>query len=143
MKTHTTNYTTTLIEIAEDSPVLASVIPVVKNDKKTIANFQYEKLTKHPLKYTSDELLFEIFAERNDISPSELEEARQAFFSKGQPCLRTSPLAKKNGFGIFHNQDSKVKLIPAESEEYQQLLKDDSVKKVKAMRYKKINRNGL
>ena len=139
MKTHTTNYTTTLIEIAEDSPVLASVIPVVKNDKKTIANFQYEKLTKHPLKYTSDELLFEIFAERNDISPSELEEARQAFFSKGQPCLRTSPLAKKNGFGIFHNQDSKVKLIPAESEEYQQLLKDDSVKKVKAMRYKKIN----
>ena len=34
MKTHTTNYTNTLIEIAEDSPVLASVIPVVKNDKK-------------------------------------------------------------------------------------------------------------
>ncbi len=143
MKTHTTNYTNTLIEIAEDSPVLASVIPVVKNEKKTIANYQYEKLSKHPLEYTSDELLFEIFAERNDISPSELEEARQAFFSKGQPCLRTSPLAKKNGFGIFHNQDSKVKLIPAESEEYQQLLKDDSVKKVKAMRYKKINRNGL
>ncbi|WP_313269593.1 DUF6157 family protein [Epilithonimonas vandammei] len=50
MKTHTTNYTNTLIEIAEDFPVPASVIPIVKNDKKTIANFQYEKLTKHPLK---------------------------------------------------------------------------------------------
>lgn len=35
MKTHTTNYTNTLIEIAEDSPVLASVITVVKNDKKS------------------------------------------------------------------------------------------------------------
>lgn len=57
MKTHTTNYTNTLIEIAEDSPVLASVIPVVKNDKKTIANFQYEKLTKHPLKYLPHILL--------------------------------------------------------------------------------------
>ncbi len=137
MKTHTTNYTNTLIEIAEDSPLLASVIPVVKNDKKLIANYQYEKLSKHPLKYTSDELLFEIFAERNDISSSELEEEKQNYFSKGQACLRTSPLAKKNGFGIFHNQDAKVKLIPAESEEYQQLLKDDSVKKVKAMRSKK------
>lgn len=137
MKTHTTNYTNTLIEIAEDSPVSASVIPVVKNDKKLIVNYQYEKLSKHPLKYTSDELLFEIFAERNDISSSELEEEKQNYFSKGQACLRTSPLAKKNGFGIFHNQDSKFKLIPAESEEYQLLLKDDSVKKVKAMRSKK------
>jgi len=137
MKTHTTNYTNTLIEIAEDSPVSASVIPVVKNEKKTIAYYQYEKLSKHPLKYTSDELLFEIFAERNDISSSELEEEQQKFFSKGQPCLRTSPLAKKNGFGIFHNLDSKIKLIPVESEEYQELLKDDAVKKVKAMRFKK------
>ncbi|MFC4685525.1 DUF6157 family protein [Epilithonimonas pallida] len=137
MKTHTTNYTNTLIEIAEDSPVSASVIPVVKNDKKTIANYQYEKLSKHPLKYTSDELLFDIFVERNDISPSELEEEKQKFFSKGQACLRTSPLAKKNGFGIFHNEDSKVRLIPAESEEYQQLLKDNAVKKVKAMKSKR------
>lgn len=137
MKTHTTNYTNTLIEIAEDSPVSASVIPVVKNDKKTIANYQYEKLSKHPLKYTSDDLLFEIFAERNDISPSELEEKKLKFFSKGQACLRTSPLAKKNGFGIFHNQNSKIKLIPAESEEYKVLLNDDAVAKVKAMKSKK------
>ena len=57
MKTHTTNYTTTLIEIAEDSPVLASVIPVVKNEKKTIAHYQYEKFTKHPLKYLPHILL--------------------------------------------------------------------------------------
>lgn len=137
MKTHTTNYTNTLIEIAEDSPVSASVIPVVKNDKKTIANYQFEKLSQHPLKYTSDELLFEIFAERKDISPSELEEEKQKFFSKGQACLRTSPLAKKNGFGIFHNQDSKIKLIPVESAEYQELLNDDCVAKVKAMKSKK------
>lgn len=137
MKIHTTNYTNTLIEIAEDSPVSASVIPVVKNDKKTIANYQYEKLSKHPLKYTSDELLFEIFAERNDVSPSELAEEKQNYFSKGQACLRCSPLAKKNGFGIFHNQDSKIKLIPAESKEYEELLNDETVTKVMAMKSKK------
>jgi len=66
-----------------------------------------------------------------------LEEEKQKFFSKGQACLRCSPLAKKNGFGIFHNHDSKVKLIPVESEEYQELLKDDSVKKIKAMKSKR------
>jgi len=137
MKTHTTNYTGTLIEIAEDSPVSKAVIPVVKNEKKTIANYQFEKLSKKPLKYTSDELLFEIFVERNDISPSEFEAEKQKFFSKGQACLRTSPLAKKNGFGIFHNQDSKIKLVPVESEEYQELLRDEKVTKVKAMRSKK------
>ncbi len=137
MKTYTINYTNTLIETAEDSPVTSSVIPVVKNDKKTIANYQYEKLSKHPLKYTSDELLFEIFAERNDISSSELEEEKENYFSKGQACLRTSPLDKKNGFGIFHNQNSKIKLVPVESEEYHELLKNDTVAKVKAMRSKK------
>ena len=137
MKTHTTNYTNTLIEIAEDSPVSKAVIPVVKNEKKTIANYQFEKLSKQTLRYTSDELLFEIFAERNDISSSEFEEEKQKFFSKGQACLRTSPLAKKNGFGIFHNEDSKIQLIPAESDDYQKLLADDSVKKVKAMKSKK------
>jgi hypothetical protein len=138
MKPHTTNYTNTLIEIAEDSPVSKAVIPVVKNEKKKkIANYQFEKLSKKPLKYTSDELLFEIFVERNDISPSEIEEEKQKFFSKGQPCLRTSPLAKKNGYGIFHNEDSKVQLIPAESDDYQKLLADDSVKKVKALKSKK------
>lgn len=137
MKTHTTNYTNTLIEIAEDSPVSKAVIPVVKNEKKTIANYQFEKLLKQPLKYTSDELLFEIFVERNDISSSEFDDEKQKFFSKGQPCLRTSPLAKKNGFGIFHNADSKVQLIPAESDNYQKLLADESVKKVKAMKSKK------
>lgn len=57
MKTHTTNYTNTLIEIAEDSPVSVSIIPVVKNDKKTIANYQYEKLSKNPLKYLPHILL--------------------------------------------------------------------------------------
>jgi len=137
MKPHTTNYSNTLIEIAEDSPVSKAAIPAVKNEKKTIANYQFEKLSKQPLKYTSDELLFEIFAERNDISPSDFEEEKQKFFSKGQPCLRTSTLAKKNGFGIFHNENSKVQLIPAESDDYQKLLADDSVKKVKAMRSKK------
>jgi surfactin synthase thioesterase subunit len=82
MKTHTTNYTNTLIEIAEDSPVSASVIPVVKNDKKTIAHYQYEKLSKHPLKYTSDELLFDIFVKEMTFRPQNWRKKNKSFFQR-------------------------------------------------------------
>ncbi|MFP3836102.1 DUF6157 family protein, partial [Chryseobacterium sp. SIMBA_028] len=59
------------------------------------------------------------------------------FFSKGQPCLRTSPLSKRYGFGIHHDSEGKVALFPVESKDYQTFLNDDSITKVKAMRSKR------
>ncbi|MFP8892877.1 DUF6157 family protein [Chryseobacterium cucumeris] len=136
MKQHTTNYTDTLIEIAEDCPVSQAQIPPEKKTK-TLANLQYEKLIKQPYQYSSDDLIFECYAIKNDLSESEKQSEREKFFSKGQPCLRCSPLAKKYGFGFHHNSEGKVALIPVESEEYQILLNDRSVAKTKAMRSKK------
>ncbi|WP_262888194.1 DUF6157 family protein [Chryseobacterium gallinarum] len=52
-------------------------------------------------------------------------------------CLRSSPLAKRYGFGFHHNSEGKVALFPVESKEYQQFLNDNSVKKTKAMRSKR------
>ena len=101
MKTHTTNYTNTLIEIAEDSPVPKAVIPVVKNEKKTIANYQFEKLTKKPLQYTSDKLLFEIFAERNGISPSEFEKRNSNSFQNDKPVCERHLWLRKMASGFF------------------------------------------
>ena len=49
---------------------------------------QFEMISKNPYKYTSDEILFQVFAEKNDLTESEREEARAQFFSKGQACLR-------------------------------------------------------
>lgn len=137
MKIHTTNYFNTFIEVAEDCPVSVSEIPTFKKEK-SIANYQYEILIKNPYQYTSDYILFEISAIKNDISPTEKPEAKSQFFSKGQPCFRTSPLTKRYGFGVHFNSDGKLALVPLESEEYTTLVQDNSIQKVKAMRSKKL-----
>lgn len=136
MKTHTTNYFNTLITVPEDSRADCGTPPPEK-DKKTIANYQFDLLTKNPFKYTSDEILFTIFSLRNDVSAAEMNNEKIKFFSKGQPCLRTSPLAKTYGWGIYSDESGKIKLIDSISDEYQKLLKDEDVKKVSAMRSKK------
>ncbi len=136
MKQHTTNYTNTFIEIAEDCPVSQSQIPPNKKEK-TIANLHYEMLIKSPYQYTSDDVIFESFAEKKGITDGEKEFERSLFFSKGQACMRCSPLTKRYGFGIHNNSEGKISLVPMESETYQNFLKDGSVKKVKAMRTKR------
>lgn len=136
MKQHTTNYTNTFIEVAEDCTMCKAQIPPDKKEK-TLANLQYEQIVKNPYKYTSDDIIFDCFAFKNDISADEKPDEREKFFSKGQPCLRTSSLVKRYGFGIHHNKDGKIAIFPIESEEYQQFLKDESITKVKAMRSKR------
>lgn len=137
MKTHSTNYFNTLIEIAEDSPRLEAENPVQKGDSKTVALLQFEMLKNQPYRYDSDDVFFEVFAQRKDIIEAEKPEERKKFFSKGQPCFRASPLTKQYGFGIHSDVNGKVALIPAESKEYIKLLNDEGVKKVKAMRSKR------
>ncbi|CAM2990148.1 hypothetical protein DRF59_10680 [Chryseobacterium flavum] len=136
MKQHTTNYINTFIEIAEDCPVLQSQVPPEKK-VKTLAQLQYEQIIKHPYQYSSDDIIFECYAIKNNIPENKRQEARNAFFSKGQACLRSSPLAKRYGFGIHHNQEGKVAIFPIESEKYQSFIQDPSVTKVKAMRSKR------
>ena len=127
----------TFIEVAEDCKTDISLIPPIKGNKKSIANWQFELLQQKPLVYSSDDLLFEIFAIRNELTDAELTQAKLDFFSKGQACLRASPLPKTYGWGIFFDSEGKISLVPQESERYQQLLMDDSVHKVKAMRSSK------
>lgn len=136
MKQHTTNYINTLIQTAEDCPVSQAQIPPEKKEK-TLANLQYEQISKNPYQHSSDDIIFECYAFKNDISESEKQEKRNIFFSKGQACLRSSPLAKRYGFGIHHNKEGKVAIYPVESEEYQKLSNDPSVTKTKAMRSKR------
>ena len=135
MKTHkyTTNYKNTFIEVAEDCPVSIAEIPPEKRNK-TLANIQYEIISKNPYKFTSDEVMLECYIQKNDISNSEKEEVEDQFFSKGQDCLRSSALAKRYGFGFHHNSDKKVALFSLESGDYQNFVEDANLSKVKAMR---------
>ena len=109
-------------------------MPPIKANAKTVANIQFEMLNKNPYKFTSDDVLFQVYAERNDLSESELEEARKMFFSKGQPCFRASPLTKRYGWGIHNNQEGKIAMYGLGTDEYERFLNDKGLKVVKAMK---------
>ncbi len=132
-----TNYFNTLIEIAEDCPIRYGDMPPVRGEKKSIANLQFDLLYDHPYKYTSDDILFTVYAMRKELARADMEAERQRYFSKGQPCFRASPLTKRYGWGIHANAEGKIAMIASDSAAYQQLLQDDSVMKKKAMRSKR------
>lgn len=134
MNQHTTNDPDTFILIADDSPVASGEIPPVKGNRLTAANIQFEMIRKNPYRYTSDDVVFEVYAQKNDLTKAGYKAARTAFFSKGQPCLRASPLTKRYGWGVHSNGESKIAIYGAETKEYAQFSKDKSLKLVKAMR---------
>lgn len=131
------NYYDTFIEVAEDCPVTTAEIPQSKNGSKTVPVLQYELIANHPYTYTQADVLFEVFAERNQIPSEQRAAERENFFSKGQPCFRASSLGKRYGWGIHCDSKGKIALYAVESEEYQSLKNDMSIKHVKAMRSKR------
>jgi len=133
MKIHTTNYFVTFIEVADDTKADNRTLPPAK-DKKTVAEMQYVLIVNNPYKYTSDDIFFQIFADRNDLTTAEYKQAREQFFSKGQPCFRASPLTKTYGFGIHSDSNGKVALVGMETDEYQKFLVEEKIKKIKAMK---------
>lgn len=136
VQVHSTNYTNAFIEVAEDCKTDVGRRPPEKQEK-TIASMQYEMILDHPYQYTSDEVLFAIYAARNGIDESERDDKKAAFFSKGQACLRSSPLGKLYGWGIHFDSESKIALYARESEDYRRLKNDSTLKHLKAMKSSK------
>lgn len=133
-------YTNTFITVAADCPIEQSQIPVSNREKKPAHVVQYECLTKSPYTYGHEELIFESYLAKEEIGPiseAEKQEIWNKLFSKGHPCLRASALTKRYGFGAHYNENQKIALYPMESKEYQEFLKDGSIKKVPAMKSKR------
>jgi hypothetical protein len=131
----TTNYINTFIEVAEDCPVKAAEIPPQK-EEKTAANIQFEMVAHNPYKYSSDDVLFQVYATKNKLSGSKLKEEREKFFSKGQACFRSSPLTKRYGWGVHNNEKGKIAIYPIESPEYKKFVKDKNLEHTRGMRSK-------
>jgi hypothetical protein len=134
IKLHSTNYSNTFIAIAEDCPTSIGEIPPTKENAKTVASIQFELISKNPYKFTSDDILFQVFADRNDLAKNEHKEAREKYFSKGQPCFRASPLTKRYGWGVHNDKDGKIAIYGAETAEYQKFMNDENTKSIKAMK---------
>ena len=137
MKTHSTNYFNTFIAVADDCPSNKGEIPAEKSGEKTLAGLAFEMISKNPYRYNSDDILFFVFAQRNDLTHDELDDARMQFFSKGQACFRTSALGKRYGWGLHFDTEGKVALYGCETENYQNYLGNRDIEVLKAMRSKK------
>ena len=123
MNIHTTNYFNTFIEVAEDCPVTVAEVPPAK-EEKTIAGLQFEMMHDYPYTHTSDDILFAVYAERQGIPKKDHKAEREKFFSKGQPCMRSSALPKRYGWGVHSNEEGKLALIAVEGAKYKKLASD-------------------
>jgi len=132
-----TNYYDTFIEIAEDCKAVEGTPPPQRGTKKSVANYEYELLANNPYRFTSDDVIFQIFSQRNDIAVSEEVAQRELYFSKGRPCFRASPLTKSYGWGVHSNAKGKIAIFGVESEEYQAFVNNPDIQKKKAMRSKR------
>lgn len=129
---HTTNYANTFIEVSDDCPAeFGEEPPIAEN--LSIAALHYRLLSEHPYTRTSDDVLFETFALRKGIDPSDAS-ARDDFFSNGQACLRASPLSKRYGWGTHHDAEGRVAIYARDSEEYRALAADPALTHTRAMR---------
>lgn len=129
---HTTNYTNTFIEVSEDCPAAHGVEPPIA-EHLSIAALHFRLIGEEAYARTSDDVLFETHALRKGIDPDDVA-AREEFFSKGQACLRTSPLGKRYGWGTHHDEHGRVAMFPRGSEEYDALAADPTIVHVRAMR---------
>lgn len=136
-KEHSTNYFNAFIEVAEDCPVPKAELPADKGGEPTVAGMQYEMISKHPYRYTSDDVIFEVYARRKGFAESEFAAEREKYFSKGQACMRASALGKRYGWGVHSDAEGCIAIYPVESEKYNALASDPQLNHYKAMRSKR------
>ncbi len=129
----TTNYTNAFIEVADDCPAALGEAPP-RGEVLSAAAMQYEMIANAPYTYTSDDVVFRVHQLKHGICNEDADAERGAFFAKGQPCLRSSALAKRYGWGIHSDEQGRVALYGRESERYAELAADAGVKHLKAMR---------
>ena len=134
IKMHTTNYFDTFIQVAEDTKVNCGTKPPSRVKKPSIAELQYNLLVNNPYTFTSDDILFKVFAKRTNIPKEAYPKAREDFFSKSKACLRASPLAKTYGFGIHADGKGKLAIFGMETEQYESFLDNPKVSNKRAMR---------
>ncbi len=131
------SYKNTLITISEDSKVSSAKVPVIRNEKPTIAYIEHDLINNNPYKFTQEDVQFKTYLIKNQMEAENAAELREQFFSKSKACFRASPLVKNYGWGIHYNNQRKIAIYDVNSEMYNQLLKQDDITKLKGMRSKR------
>jgi hypothetical protein len=135
--------TDTFVLVATDCPVTKAVVPAPRGDKPTIAVIEHELLTTKPYTLTLEDLLFEVYVRRQELTRAEVKARGKALraelFAKSHACMRASPLPKKYGWGVHYDQCGKLALCAMESDDYQRFAtgRVEGIEIVPAMRTKR------
>jgi len=81
----------------------------------------------NPYLHTCDDVIYAVYGKPKGIS-------RDEFFSKGQPCLRASPLTKRYGWGIHCDGGGRIAVYAVDSPEYRSFAADRNLRHLRAMR---------
>lgn len=128
---HSANYFDTLIRPAQDCRAETAKQP---ENSESVAGQQYDLMANSAYELTSDDILSQVAAIRNNTDDANYAEFRSAFFSKGQPCFRASPLTKTHGWAIHSDAMGRVSLIDPATAEFEMLENDPGITVVDAMR---------
>lgn len=138
---HSTNVVNTFIRVAEDCPARGGEAPQPHGGKPTVGTLQYAMLAGAPYKYSSDDVVFATSAAGRGLDAKatkrERSQAREVFFSKGQPCMRASPLGKRFGWGVHADGEGRIAIYAVDSKRYQALASDPKLAQTRAMRSKR------
>ena len=125
--------TNTFITVADDTKATQGTVPPVNEGEPSLASLHYALLSEHPYEYDLDSFNFEVYCRRNHIAPEHREGHRNAFFAKGHPCMRGSPLTRSFGFGAHYNSAGRIAIYPMDSVAYHKFTLDPEVKVETAM----------
>jgi hypothetical protein len=120
------DYVDTFIAVAEDCDAQRGTLPPVRENSPSVAARTYRLIAEHPYRYTSGDVIFTVYADRQGIPAGQRAAARAQFYARGQACLRGSDLGKRYGWGIHADQEGKLALYGVDTAEYAALTAPDA-----------------
>jgi len=131
------SFLNTFIRISPDCPEPAGIEPSCRGGKKPVHLIHLELLQKSPYHFTHEQLLVEGEFLREPSTGETKQEIRTRLKEKSLPCLRTSQLAKRYGWGFHFDAKGKIAAYAAGSEGYRKLSADSVIEQVAGMRSKR------
>ena len=101
---------------------------------------QFDLIHDNPYRFTQEDILWMAHVVHKDLPESlQTSNHRADFFNRGQPCLRSSSLAKRYGWGFHLDTEGRVALVPMGSAQYAEFLNDPKLKHLPAMRNRRAS----
>lgn len=132
-----TGFRNTFIRISSDCPETSGIEPPVRGGKVPVHLIHLNLLRERPYHYTHEALIAEGELRREASTGETKREILARIRSKPLPCLRTSALPKRYGWGFHFDHAGRIAAYPAGSPEYGKLEADQGVAQVMAVRSKR------